>query len=216
MNDLNCPKIEQLSELNRLPAGDSRRSHLDGCARCQARLIALNDFVAPGELELSEQELRSAEQELSRRRELGGALQSFAPRGSSSRLGRLFSWRPALAAAAVLIAVAGMWMMMRPGGEPALRGARDGDWQPKIDSGGGATIIRWSAVAGADGYRLEFFDASLQPIAHLDAGAVLTSRLAADSLPAGLHAHSEVLVRIDALRGSDVIAESRGTPLRVP
>ncbi|MBN2170126.1 MAG: hypothetical protein JW819_02255 [Candidatus Krumholzibacteriota bacterium] len=40
-----CPAIETLVDLAALPPGDPRRSHLDACPRCQARLATYEEFL---------------------------------------------------------------------------------------------------------------------------------------------------------------------------
>ena len=217
MNELGCPDLESLAELGRLPEGDPHRAHVDGCARCRARLISLAVFVDPASDDLPDSEWRTAEAELGRRRVRDGLVPPV--RELSAQRRRAWgsrSWRPALAFAAVLLAVSGAWIGLRGRHEPVMRSADGAEWAPAIVQHGGALTLTWRAVPEANRYRVRFIDATLEPIATLEAGAALEVRVRADSLPTGLSRGQSVMVQVDALSGTDSIASSRAVPLQLP
>ncbi len=76
--------------------------------------------------------------------------------------------------------------------------------------------LRWSAVAGADAYRLVFLDADLAPIASLGPVADTIAVLASGHLPAGLGAGRTVAWQVEALEGGYPIASSETALLKVP
>jgi hypothetical protein len=217
MKAAQCPSLEKLAELGRLPRGDAGRAHLDGCARCQAQLLALDEFTTSAESDLPGHEWRDVESELLSRRERDGLVASERTRVTPlRRVWRLPALRPVLGAAAALAVVMVAWMVMRPADDPVMRNIEPGGWQPTIATSDGAVTLRWDAVPEADGYRIQFFDGTLQPVASLATGQARTARLDAGSLPAGLPSRQAVVVQIVALRGEDSLATSQAVSLRLP
>ena len=211
-----CPDFEALASLSRLPAGDARRAHLEGCARCQARLLSLEEFLAPSSDDLPEDEWRAAEAELRRRRAHDGLVAPSRGVGSVRRSRTLTAWRPAFAAAAAIVIVAGAWLVVRGRHEPELRGVPGGDWVPTVETRGPIATIAWRALPGADNYRVVFLGASLEPVATLDVGPALEARVPRDSLPAGLSHGQPVMIEVNALHGPDPVAVSRAVPMKLP
>jgi len=109
--------------------------------------------------------------------------------------------RPALAVAAVVVvATAGLWFAGRPR-TTMMRGAEDAPVieEPRPISNG--LEIRWTAVAGAESYRLSFVDDSMREIAAVEAWPSTSYLLDPAALPPGLGRGARVIVEVRPVRG---------------
>jgi hypothetical protein len=212
-----CLEFEALASLSGLPAGDPRRVHVEGCPRCRARLIALEEFVAASGSGVPDAEWRVAEAALRRRRVSDGLVSPPAAPPAARRTWMRAEWRPVLAAAAAVVVVsAGSWWVTKSHHEPALRAVPGDEWTLAVGTREAGVTIAWLAAPGADQYRVVFLDASLEPVATLEVGPALETNVRRDSLPVGLSHGQAVMVEVHAFRGADAIARSRAVPLTLP
>jgi hypothetical protein len=214
-----CPDFETLATWRDLPASDERRTHVESCPRCRARLAALDEFVAPSADDLPAGEWNAAREELRRRRPADERLSSrpFAVDVAARRAPSRWRFARLVGTLGAVVAVGAVaWFGLRARPAPALRESGPTAWAPTVERRGGTIRIAWPAVPQADAYRLLVSGPSLEPVATLDAGARLETELRVDSLPAGLAPHRAFVVQAEALRGTDVLATSRAVPLRIP
>lgn len=233
MSGEECYPVEALAEIDRLAAEDLQRRHLADCPRCRARLAEYRSFVAavapPGaepddaDRLLTAFLIRAAAGE-GTAPEAGGAAEPAVrlPAGRPRRPRPVPFWRPALAAAAVIVGVLGIWRVVDTGwpegGERVLRGdspapAAAPILQPVSALPDGRWQLAWSAVEGADGYTVVLHAADLTEVSRLEAGTRTT--LALDrplpaSSPAG---RAPSLWRVVGRRGGDTLASSALAPL---
>lgn len=211
-----CLDFEALASLSGLPGGHPRRAHAESCPRCRARLLELEEFLAGSGSDVPNAEWRVAEAELLRRRVSDGLVAPAAPPVVRPSWARAM-WRPMLAAAATLVLVsAGMWWAGQNRHEPAMRNVGGGEWTPSVVIGKAGVAVGWPATPDADQYRVVFLDASLEPVATLEAGSALEALVRGDSLPEGLAHGQAVMVEVHAYRGAEAIARSRAVPLTLP
>ena len=143
-----------------------------------------------------------------------------APRAS------LWGWwfapaaRPALALAAVLVAVGLGWWGLRGGTVPnAVRDTAPPEAAFTLIAPlarAGSVTLSWTPAPGADSYRLVFYGDHLEELARLDGLSTTSAVLRADALPAGLVSKAEVEVEVQAIAGGDVLSRSRVRTLRLP
>lgn len=202
-----CPDYETLAISNRLPAGDARRAHLDGCAICRAKVAALAEFERDAGASAADDDAMA---ELSRRRVRDGLVPGEPPRVVPLRRA---AWPGrVLAFAALFVAVFGAWFAMRANHPPQMRATDEAPWRPSVERAGREVVLRWSARAQADDYRLRFYDESLTRLGEIDAGVRLEWRLDRDSLPGGVRARA---VEVTVMHGGDSLAVSRIVSLPV-
>jgi len=213
VNDERHLDPDQLAGAATRAPDDPVRRHLDGCARCQARVLSFQRFEAdPDDVPAEDRAEARARLHSALRAEMG-----LAPRAArtAQALRPGFFWtflRPALAA--VLVVAAGAWLLAGPtpwrehpdtmrdsGGRPAL------DVLPVVVEDGQMTV-RWKPVAGADEYRVTFFTADLQP-----ASSAATTREPLFRVPVAAFRDSSqtrdwLYVRVVALKAGEEIADS--------
>lgn len=237
MNGKECYPVEALADIDGLAADDPQRRHLADCPRCRARLAEYRSFVAavapPGadpddaDRQLTAFLVRAAAAEgmvPAAGRAAGRAAEPAVrpPAGRSRGPRRVLLWRPALALAAVIVGVLGVWRAVDPGwtgsGARVLRGdspalAAAPVLQPVSTLPDGRWRLAWSAVEGADGYTVVLHAADLTEVSRLEAGARTTlvlDRPSAATSPAG---RAPSLWRVVARRGGDTLARSGLAPL---
>lgn len=228
-----CVAIEELERVLELPAADPRRLHVESCARCRSLAGMLAEFAgaaaAPAEagFAAADARLRDTIAELTGIREGDpDAAAEPTPRAavrSAFREPRASWWnfgalRPALAFAALLVVTsAGVLLWRANAPAPVMRDAGNAAFTASASpSTAGVVEIAWTPVAGADGYRVLFLDASLREVARIDGLAAAPAELRADTLPPGLAHGAEVVWQVEALSGSDRLALSGARTLRVP
>lgn len=229
-----------LDALLALPESDPRLQALEPADH--ARLRALREFVAPGEVP-SGARLGEAEARLAARLEaelglpVGGAgaqssaAATSAPAKAAGDSGRGFfrslvapAWRPAFALAALLVVAGGVWMFRASTREPAiLRGPRAGAPEGGIESSrqpmrlpGGALELEWQALPGATRYTIVFLSADLDEIARIPNLTETRCVLDPARLPSGLDKGEQVLWHVVGMRDGDEIGRSRTLPLTLP
>lgn len=213
-----CVPVDEMGTVLERDRDDARRRHVESCPRCRALARELTSFLEEPPLSAADAGVvASLEQSLQE--------EIIAP-GRESRSW----WRPAIAAAAALIAfVVAVPLLNRETEEgTVLRGATDDaastfDGQPaaSVRGAGGDRIIefRWSAQVGAEAYRVEVYDAGLSSLATIEAGTSTTvswpepgAALPADTAPAtwrvvGLR-HGDAVLRSDFLPFPDAGADT--------
>lgn len=229
-----CIPIEALGRVAALPAGHPERAHLDDCARCRSLLAMLTEFETPAR---APEGARFADADAALRATIAGLAAEGEPdpappvaaRASRAAdrggwLARLLPVAPlprfaAAFAALAVVALAALLLGRGPANEP-LRDATPGAGaaftvaEPRAIAGG--VELAWTAVPGADRYRVVFLDAALDPVARADAGAATRLVLRADALPAGLAHGAAVGWQVEALAGNDLRATSPARALLVP
>ena len=225
-----CLSLDELGQIESLPAADPRRQHFDRCPRCRARLASYRDFMEPASPAIGskpdEADVRLAsalDQEIAGLSLHGRASRREGATEGGGSLGRFLQslWRPAFrpvwAAAIVVLAFFG------------VRGVRD--WQLdqgdriilRQGSGASAIVVKtqearfqpdgtvsfsWSPIADADSYRISFFGPELLELQSLDAGAGTSLTISAGVLPDVGGPDEPLFWKVRALRGGDEIASS--------
>lgn len=229
-----CIPLETLGRVAALPTGHPERAHLDECARCRSLLAMLTEFETPVRAPAL---ARFADADAALRATIAGLAAEGEPdpvppvAARTSRAADRGGWLarllpaaplPRFAAAFAVLAVvtlAALLLGRGPAHEP-LRGAAPGAGaafaaaEPRVVAGG--VELAWTAVPGADCYRVVFLDAALDPLARADAGAATRFVLRADALPAGLAHGATVGWQVEALAGDDLRATSPARALLVP
>ncbi len=188
-------------------------------------------FESSQDAPLSEAEIAGPRAELSARlqRTLGIAMPgASAPARSVRSHGESGGWlgwfgapagRAALAFAVVaIVAASGWWISSRSPQEPAIRcgGSADALVLGEPDSAAGKLGLSWSAVPGAESYRVVFYDAELAEVARMDSVREPRLELLPGSLPAGLTAGARVEVEIVAIVHGDPVSRSRLRQVTLP
>jgi hypothetical protein len=233
-----CFGPEQWDEILRLDPSDPRRSHLDTCPRCQARLLVYQEFLEdvssppgadPGDAAANlrtafEQELRSA------------ALYRVSPgrerrdrtvppeRAARFRWPRLrLPWT--LAAGVLVIGVLIAGLEIRSGRE-RIDVLRDLPERPSsVPSGGpdpistreregGAIELHWRRAPGADGYRVRLFGSDLADLVQLGPVVDTLYVLHRDEIPG--QAGRTIGWQVAALAGGRPFATSRPGTVHIP
>ena len=186
-----CHPLESLAVIGQLAPGDPRRAHLDDCPRCRARLVAYRAFMVgdlPTDLGLDPSILGAARSQLDAAvaREIYGTDHRPAARiGLRARLVGLAakSWRPVLAAAAVLVLVFGLKTNQVPldlplpslGTESLLRGTVERsqiDHPLRVEPGPDEDTwhLAWEPPERTTASTVVLYDTDLAEVARLDAG----------------------------------------------
>ena len=187
-----CHPHEILALIGELAPGDPRRTHLDSCPRCRARLLAYRAFMVgdlPTDLGLDPSILGAARLQLNAAvaREIYGTERRPTARiGFRARLVSLAatSWRPALAAAAVLVLIFGLKTnqvpldlpLPSPDTESLLRGTVEQsqtDHPLRVEPGPDTDTwhLAWEPPERTTASVVVLYDTDLAEVARLDAGA---------------------------------------------
>lgn len=156
--------------------------HLQSCPRCRALLASYRAFLEPVAVPQGA-DLNDARMRLRRALEREIHFRDADDTSPWRRfLGNLVTpaWRPALAAAALLLVVFGIYQVVDPGpgrqGPPVLRGERQ--VQDDVITGTTAMMLAdgryrlsWNAAASVDSYLVIFYDTTLTELAPISAGA---------------------------------------------
>jgi hypothetical protein len=226
---------EDVAEIAALPPDDPRRQAFARTARGRALIAEYDAFMRPGPAP-PEAGLADAESRLAAR--LARELQAPAAGAGPPRTVRAAArprpwwalepvWRPALAFAALVIVAALVWRVAprRPAPASELRGHQAGSSEngvtgiplrPVRMAAGGAIVLDWGPVAGADRYQIELTATDLSALPGPPSVAAPPFTLSPTSLPAGLSHGQTVLWRVTAYRGGDAIGHSATAPLRLP
>ncbi len=230
---------DDLAELAGLAPGDPRRQALESDARLRARVRALEDFENPGAIpegaRVADAEARLAE---TLERELGVPV-ARAERPASERvpvsemewrrrapagrrrgfLGPL--WVPSLAAAAVLLVVAGAWFMVstRQPQSPIMRGTTPGPTGALVGSTtpiARGVRLEWTAHPEAQTYVITILAPDLTEILALGPVTETHVDLAFGALNETQAPEGQVLWRVRAIRGDDEVGRSETMTLELP
>jgi hypothetical protein len=215
---------EQFAWLMSLPPDHPERIAWSGRPEFESMRSLYEQFEGARPSNFSERGLREAEVALERR--FRDALPSESrvdaapsrPAAGPRRPSRPW-WiafpRPALAMAAVVVAVAGIWFATRPR-STTLRGAQDAPviLEPRHVAEG--LEIRWTPVAGAASYRLSFVDDSMREIAAVEAWPATRYSLKASALPPGLEHGAKVIMQVQPVRGGAAEGAVATRSIRVP
>ena len=202
-----CLETHELEEVLALPEDHPRRRHLRDCARCRALMASYAEFLEPGEQPGARPE--------DARRDLAAALDDRIL-GSKEKAGfmdRLFSraWRPALAAAALVLIFIGSRALFFGGpDEIRYRGEAftDDFVFPAEVLEDGAVQFRWHSVERADEYRLLILGSDLLEMEALSAGADTVFVLPASMLR-DLEAAGPLYWEVYVYRNTDRLTSSK-------
>ena len=226
---------DEFARLLSLPGEDPERRRAESLPQFAAMRRMLAEFERRDPASVEGARVEVAKRELAVRLDALGvpfASREAARAGSSpeARAQRdwtktLFGWmhqpaaRSGLAFAALLMFATFVWWsqsrtpapgVVRGGGEAPAFELR----APRFEPGG--VMLSWSAVPGAESYRVVFYGPDLSEVAHRDVNAALSLELSAGKLPDGLHSGEHVAIAIEALRGPDVIATSKSRAIPLP
>ena len=226
-----CVRPEDFGDVDALPVDHPIRVHLAGCARCQSRWQAYRSFLQDAESgprSRPEAEADTAlngmirtefgtpetEREPARRSGAGGWRSFF-----SSRPGRRFMILTP-AAAVLAVAIVMLATSHRTGlPEPAFRGEGSSSTltleSPRRLPDGGFRMA-WSAIAGADAYRVRVLDTALNPVFETTVEAETSTILHPSDLGAAARSGAGFVWRVTALREGEEIGVSGAGTLRIP
>ncbi len=227
-----CIAEDRLPLISDLPPDDPARHHLARCARCRARVAALEAFSDP-ETQPAGSHAEQADAHLASilDREIYGptASQSLpeartAERGGIGSILRIL-WRPVLrpvwAVGFVLLAIVGFREMqqtvddrivLREDGRPATSALLL--HEPTLGKDDRITL-RWSPWAGATHYAVVLLDADLEEQRRIETGHDPMWTLETED-SASLRAGAYPFWRVIALRDGDVIGSSKTAPFLLP
>ena len=121
-------------------------------------------------------------------------------------------------AAAVLLVATATWIVMRRPARETLRSAPPTEQlvigEPRLQDQ--SLELSWTAVPGADAYRLVFFGSDLTEIASVNDLVAPAYVLERSALPSGLAPAQEVMTQVIAMRTGEPLAKSRPRSIRVP
>jgi hypothetical protein len=226
---------EEFARLMRLPDDHPDRRRAAASPQFEAMRLMLTEFEQPSGALPEAGQLEAATVELRRRLSAagfpaGGAgvmpaageHSSRSPRSIAERLlgvlGGPGARRGLAFACALIVLGAGWWATHRSPQEATMRGILEpGAFALSISSEGSHSLdLTWTAVPGADGYRVTFLGADLGEIGHLDVAHGTRLVLHARDLPGGvapgLHASLEVV----ALKDGAAIATTPARPVLLP
>ncbi len=227
-----CIAEDRLPLISDLPPDDPARHHLARCARCRARVAALEAFSTPG-TPPSGSRANQADAQLASilDREIYGPTASRAlPEARTTQRGGIGSilrilWRPALrpvwAVGFVLLAIVGLReirqtgddrIILREEGRPASSALLL--HEPTLGEDNRITL-RWSPMAGATHYAVILLGPDLEEQRRIDTGLDPTWTLEPGS-SASLRGGAYPFWRVIALRDGDPIGSSKTTPLLFP
>jgi hypothetical protein len=207
-----CFEFEELAVVLEQPVDDPRRRHVASCPRCRARMAEYEAFmrseVLPGsQPEDAEQRLRAAFDaslaRVPRARRASWSERAIAALSAPSA-------RPVWAAAAVVVVAGSLFLwtrtpetprVLRGTGSEGASGSTFG--QLLAEPQPGRTMLKWSAVPGAEAYEVRLYGTNLVELQVVDAGTD-TSVLVATELPPG----EVVLWRVFARAGGRDLAIS--------
>jgi hypothetical protein len=228
-----CPAIEVLADLAALPRGDPRRSHLDACPRCQARLATYEEFLR-AEPAGTGPRVDAALTRLAASIDaavLGGATilaapdggeaaagGGDAPDGAAPARGRLLrlprGWRAVLAAAAALLLLVGLDTIV-PQREPLLVLRAPSPvvpatlaLEPPRPLAGGGLELSWQPHPEADAYLVIILAPDLTERARLPVSGEPRLRIEVARLAELLEGRPVFAWKVLALGGGDVLARS--------
>lgn len=210
-----CLDIEAIAEVLQLPASDPRRRHVERCARCSALALAYEAFVRA-------EPVAGADPADARRRlaaavpgEKGPRVMSRRDAAPGRRRGARWILRPVWGVATVvglLVVVAVIRLHPWLPAPTVLRGGSNEriHVEAPVTGEDGAIELRWSAVEGADAYRVTLLAADLSEIS--TTAATPDTHL---TLPPGSSAKGEKLRaywQVTAFAGGDPVATSAPVP----
>jgi len=233
MNGKECYPVEALADVDRWAADDPRRRHLADCPRCRARLAEYRSFVAavaPSGADPDDADRRltaflvraAADERMAAAAGPAASPEVQLPARRPRRPLRVPFWRPALAAAAVVVGLLGIWRAVdtgwQGGGERVLRGESPAPaaapiLQPVSALPDGRWQLAWSAVEGADSYTVVLHAADLTEVSRLEAGTRTTLALARPPAASSPPGRAPSLWRVVVRRGGDTLASSALAPL---
>jgi hypothetical protein len=228
-----CIRPEEFGNIEALCADDPIRVHLAECPRCQARWKAYRAFLEDASSPARSADEAAAEAALGAmvRTEFGlpGAKQAVArePRSPhagwrgwfSSRAGtRLLILTPSAALVAVAIVMLAANHRPLPG-EPAFRGSESSAIL-RLESPqalpDGSIRLSWSAVAGADSYRIRVLDTALDPVLQVTVSGETSTVVRMADLGDAARSGARYLWRVTVLREGEEIGTSGVGTLPVP
>jgi hypothetical protein len=186
-----CYSREQLADIATLAADDPRRAHLESCPRCRDRLAAYQEWLARGPQP--------------------GLASRFRALRNLPRL------RAALAVAAGLLLIAGLPAVISRHHEEAPPPQAQEQAPAEEDAvlacqavphADGTIRFSWRPIAGAELYRLEFFDADLSELSHLATRSDSVLVLDPQMLPQDVDVSAIAFWRLGAVARSDMILQS--------
>ena len=223
--DANCPPIEMFEDLLMGDPDDPRRTHMNDCPRCRARVTAFAAFM---QIDPLPEGARLEEA----RRHLTASLRDEVERPSPSRKARTpFSWfrisgpiwKPALGLASLLLIVG---IFLRVGSDrrietgPVLR-----DAAPAASAGtplmsgvsaGGGMELRWREVPSAEGYRVHIYGSDLVELSVLEVRSDTSITLTPDRLAALALSGKPVIWRVGIVRNGDEVSLTPPATFRLP
>jgi hypothetical protein len=231
--DPGCISEEKLPVVMRLTPEDPARRHLEGCARCRARLAVLSAFAQPqappsgSRPEEADRQLAAVLGEEIYGRPPGNRVRTDARGPSDGGLGSILRmlWRPAMrpvwAVGLVILAVVGV-RELGPGRDDRIILREDGGqtassllpMEPVVDANGRMTL-RWSPQAETTQYTVVLLGEDLEERERIDAGGNTSCPLPDETLSL-LRAGSHMFWRVIAQREGDTVASSKTVPLALP
>lgn len=220
-----CIPPEDLERVAALPPDDPLRRHVAACPRCSALLDTYALFVDPGAAaDAPHVAVADARLTAFLAREIGGAPAPARPAPArGSWLERRFgpALRPALAFGAIAIVVAGIALWPRAAGHAPSEALRGGPGVPapvvreaRLDATG--LRVAWSAAPGADDYEVRVYSAELAELARMNANGDTVLTVSPPALTFRVVPGQPLLVRVFALQGGAVLADSPPVPLVLP
>ena len=211
-----CLSVEEIARLGTADARDPQRRHVDSCARCAALAVEYAEFVRaqPGEgadVGDAARHLSAFVAERIVREPASAATQRPPRRRFDLSYRRLLLMAASAAAAVVLVVVVARWQSTPD--EVRLRGEGVAlQLEPYTVAVDGTVVLSWSAVPGADGYRVQILGADLSERAVL-APAVGTTAVLSPAILA--LERGTYYWEVTALAAGDAIVSSAPAPLRV-
>jgi hypothetical protein len=201
---------------------DRRRAEASGQLEAWRRMVeafeSTSSGAPAGHAELDRRLAARLEEALGPAPDIAGERAPRATRNTGRRVAWGFALRPAFAIL-VLGVVAGGWWLTERTRTPHLRAMQDVSAGmsvavPRAEADG--VHLAWSAVTGAQAYRLVFYGPKLDALATLETAGETTFVLRRGALPAGLAPGGEVFLEVTALRHGLAFATSRGRIVRLP
>jgi len=226
-----CIRPEDFGDVDALPVDHPVRVHLTECPRCQARWKAYRSFLEDAESQPRSRPEGEADTVLGGmiRTEFGlpetesepapGVLPSGWRSFFSSRPGRrLLILTPSAAVLAVAIVM--LATSHRTGlPEPAFRGSESSASlrleSPQVLPDGGIRLA-WSAMAGADAYRVRVLDTALNPVLEITVAAETSAIVRPSEFGTAARSGARFVWRVTALREGEELGVSSAGTLRIP
>lgn len=214
---------EQFAWLMSLPADHPERIAWSGRPEFESFRALYEQFESSPGAE-SDPEMRKAVAELEHRFRAAGRSEPLIEppeaRPAAQRERPARSWwsivpRPVFAAAAlVIVTIGGVWLAARPRPE-VFRGV-DSAMIPESRRVAEGLEIRWTAVAGAESYRLSFVDDSMREIAVVEDYRDTRYLLKTSALPPGLEHGADVILQVQPVRAGASMGTTGTSPIRIP